>query len=54
MLKLSEFHLQLAFVTMGALREDIENETDAVDDPAVQAFFEIALLRRRQLVIENC
>src|SRR5258705_13259094 len=53
MLELRELHLELAFVTMGALRKDIENEADAIDNPAVQAFFEIALLRRRQLMIEN-
>src|SRR5258705_10019628 len=53
MLELRELHLELAFVTVGALRKDIENEADTIDNPAVQAFFEIPLLRRRQLMIEN-
>ena len=41
--ELSEFDLQLAFVAARALREDVENQAVAVDDPAVQRFFKIAV-----------
>jgi len=45
--------LQLAFVRTRTLREDIEDQARPVDDPAGDYFFEIALLRRGQFVIND-
>ncbi len=53
MLELGEFDLQLAFVSARALREDIENQAAAIDHAALEPLFEVALLRRRQVVIEQ-
>ena len=44
--KLRQFHLQLAFEGARALREDVEYQPRAIDDPAFQGTFEIALLGR--------
>ena len=52
-LKLRQLDLQSPFVRLGALREDIENQRRAVDDLDVEHFFEIALLRRGELVVED-
>ena len=52
-LQLRELDLQLAFVAAGALREDIENEAGAIDHTPIQRLLQIALLRRRERVIEN-
>jgi hypothetical protein len=40
-------------VAAGALRKNIENQTGAIDHPAVKRLLQIALLRRGQSVIEN-
>src|SRR5687767_11254991 len=53
MLELRKLHLDFTFVAARALREDIEYETGAVYDTAVQALLEVALLHRRKLVVEN-
>ena len=53
MLKLRQFDLQLAFARAGALREDVENQRRAVENFAVENFFEVAALRRRKVVVEN-
>ena len=45
MLELRQFDLQLAFARPGALREDVENQRRAVEDFAVENFFERAALR---------
>jgi len=45
--------LQLALVALRALRENIEDQTGPVQHPNVQALFQIALLRRRQRVVED-
>ena len=52
-LELRELDLKLAFTRPRAPREDVENELRAIDDLAVERFFEVAQLRRRQLVVEN-
>src|SRR5690606_26733247 len=49
----SELDLQLAFVALSALREDLEDQLGAVDDRNVPAALQIALLDRRQLLIED-
>ncbi len=46
-LELREFHLELALVTLGALGEDVEDQTRAVDDRTAERLLEIALLRGR-------
>ena len=51
--QLREFHLQLAFPGARAAREDIEDQLRAVEHLHVQRLFQIALLRGRQLAIEN-
>ena len=53
MLKLRQLDLQLAFARAGALREDVENQRRAVENFAVENFFEVAALRRRKVVVEN-
>lgn len=52
-LQLREFHLKLAFMATGALRENVEDEAGAVDDAPVKRSLQIALLRGRQRVIED-
>ena len=52
-LQLRQLHLQLAGQAVGALREDVEDELAAVDDLHLQRAFEVALLRRRQRVVED-
>src|SRR5208282_545732 len=45
MLELRQFDLQLAFARPGALGEDVEDERRAVENFALEDFFEIAALR---------
>jgi hypothetical protein len=52
-LQLRELHLELTFEAARALREDVENEAGAIEHPTLQQCFEIALLARRQRVIED-
>ena len=49
--ELCQFHLQLALLRAGALGENVQNQTHAVDDTALAGFFQIALLRGRQGVV---
>jgi len=51
--QLRKLNLQLAFVGARALREDIENETRAIDDTALGEFFEIAFLHRAQRAVDQ-
>ena len=53
MLELGQLDLQLAFVGARPLGEDVEDQAHAIDDPAAELALEIALLGRRQLVIED-
>ena len=53
MLQLRELDLQLTFVTASALREDIENQTRAIDNAALEFAFEVALLAWRERVIKQ-
>ena len=53
MLKLRQLNLQLAFARAGALREDVENQRRAVENFAVEDFFEVAALRGRKIVVKN-
>ncbi len=53
MLELRQFNLQLAFARPGALGEDVEDERRAVNDFALEDFFEVAALRGRKVVVEN-
>src|ERR1017187_1005796 len=52
-LELRQFHLQLALVTPRAPGENTEYQAGAVDDRAIQRLFQIALLRRREFVVEH-
>ena len=52
-LELRQLHFELAFMTARALREDVEDETGAIQHPALDELFEVALLRRRQRMIEQ-
>src|SRR5207247_9831572 len=51
-LELRKLHLELALVTLGALGKNVEDQPSAVDDRAAERLLEIALLYRRQDVIE--
>src|SRR5581483_436865 len=53
MLQLRELDLQFAFVRARALGEDVEDQSRAIEHAALQELLEIALLARRQLVIED-
>ena len=50
---LRQLDLQLALARLGAVGKDIQNERAAVDDTAVQLFFQRACLRRPQLIVKN-
>jgi hypothetical protein len=52
-LQLGQFHLQLALVALGALGENVEDQAGAVEHPHIQALFQVALLGRRQRVVED-
>ena len=51
-LELRQLHLQLALEGLRTLREDIQYQSGTIEHPALQFAFEIALLRRRQRVVE--
>ena len=53
MLELRQFDLQLALVGLRALREDLENELGAVHHAAHDLPLHVALLRRRQRMVEH-
>ncbi len=53
MFQLREFDLQLALRTLRPQGEDIEDQAGAIDDTALQFALEVALLRRRKLVVED-
>ena len=52
-LQLRQLDLQLAGQAVGALREDVENELAAIDHLDLERALEVALLRRRQRVVED-
>ncbi|RMP65068.1 hypothetical protein ALQ18_05181 [Pseudomonas marginalis pv. marginalis] len=51
--KLGQFNLELAFMGTGALGENIENQTRAVDHAALEHSFEVTFLTGREDVIED-
>ena len=51
--ELRELYLQVALVGTGPVREDVQDEFRSGHDPALETLFEIALLGRRQLVVEG-
>ena len=51
--ELCQFDLQLAFTGLGMARKDVEDELRAVDHALVQDALDVALLRRREIVIEE-
>ena len=53
MLELRELHLQLAFESAGPLGEDVQNERDAIEHAAFELGLQVALLGRRERVIED-
>src|SRR5205823_6607138 len=52
-LELRELDLELALGADGVLREDVEDQLRPVDDARLQRVLEQALLRRRQLVVDE-
>ena len=52
-IQLGQLYLQFAFVAFRALGKNIQNQAVAVYHPTLKLALQIALLRRRQLVIEN-
>ena len=52
-LQLRQLHLQLAFSRARVPRKNVENQLRAVDHPPVNYFFNIALLRSAEIVIEK-
>ena len=53
MLELREFDLQFAFLRARALGEDVEDQGGAIEDFALETFFKIAALRRREFVVKD-
>ena len=51
--QLRQFHLQLAFTSARVPRKNIENQLRPIDDAGVDDALDIALLRRREIVIEE-
>ncbi len=51
--ELGQFHLQLSFPGAGVAGKNVENELGPVNDPRVHDAFDIALLRRREIVVEQ-
>jgi hypothetical protein len=52
-LQLRELDLQLAFVRARALREDVEDQSRAIDDAALGELFEIAFLHGAQRAVDQ-
>ena len=52
-LQLRQLHLQLAFAGLGALREDAQDQLGAVEHLAAEFLLQVALLARRQRVVED-
>jgi hypothetical protein len=52
-LELGQLDLQLAFVRTRALGEDVEDQAGAVDDAALGELLEVALLHRRERVVDQ-
>ncbi len=50
---LSQLYLQLAFVGLGVLGENVKDECSAVHYFAVEDSFQLTLLARRQLIVEE-
>ncbi len=50
---LGEFHLETTLVGVSVLSEDVEDQSDPVDDIALERLLEIALLSRREFVVEH-
>src|SRR5208283_1184336 len=51
--ELRQFHLQLTFTSAGVTGKNIENQLRAIDDARVDDALNVALLRRRKIVIEQ-
>ena len=51
--ELRELHLEPALERGRALGEDVEDEADPVDHPALEQRFEVALLGRGEAVVED-
>ena len=49
----SQLHLGLAFEAAGVLGEDVEDDGGAVDGRAAEDLLQVALLGRRELVVED-
>ncbi|MNU85057.1 hypothetical protein D3C71_747940 [compost metagenome] len=52
-IKMRQIDLQRAFLGGGTAAENLEDQASTVDDLGVQFFFEIALLHRRQRMIDD-
>ncbi len=50
---MSELDLKFAFLGTGMFRKDIENKAGAVDDLHIERLFQVLVLARRELIIEN-
>jgi hypothetical protein len=50
---LGELDLELAFEAAGALREDVEDQTGAIENATLQERFQVAFLAGRQRMVEN-
>ena len=51
--QLSQLHLKLSLIAAGALGKDIKNELTAIDDSNLKRGFQVALLRRGQILIND-
>lgn len=53
MFQLGEFDLQLALMTLGPERKDVEDQSIAVNDPTIQRPLQVTLLGGRELMVED-
>ena len=53
MFQLSQLYLQFALVALRTLGKNIENQAGPVNDAPFQQPFQIALLRRAEIMVEN-
>ena len=52
-MQLRQLHLQLTFAGAGVAGKDVEDELRPIQYPDVELALQVALLRRREFVIEN-
>ena len=50
---LGELHLEATLVCVGVLSEDVEDQSNPIDDVTLERLLEVALLSGREFVVEH-